>query len=556
MRKQVGIVTVHGTGDTALGPEGEKWFQTRSTFAQRLKARLAQHGVDAEILPFLWTGANSAREREKAAQKLERAIKRHAKERGPVHVIGHSHGGNVANETARILRWKSRLKFWNYLINPLSFVFPRKERIASLTTVGTPFFRSQLSTAESFGGAAFLLLLIISTIVIVPSGLSLAFQLFQVNMSYEQVLEDTRFWQSTDYSVDPNGRPRSDAEIAHLARERYNTNLGQRGIVLLMSTVYLFFIVPLIFIYPIALSGLARILRLRRKRNDTAVVHSIWHPNDEAISFLQRVETLPIEPFSRGSLWRSSRTAGIVWGVRAILWLVLAGLALMIAGWMGWDFPEAFKHFVFDNAVRPLYAETEDFAARYSEDALFITPAWLGGALAIVAVVGMPVVFVLIYLITRLLVFGLTLEIGLRNALNKGIGGVLKGIAFGQDGDERIGEVHTQSHCHGAHCVTLQGEVADRMQKAAGGAADKLIEKYRWALFTVGSDTNAALEKLATDAMTWESLIHTTYFDQPEIVDMIADYIIAQERAMEAESKTRKSSFSFGKQAAPELKPA
>jgi hypothetical protein len=31
--------------------------------------------------------------------------------------------------------------------------------------------------------------------------------------------------------------------------------------------------------------------------------------------------------------------------------------------------------------------------------------------------------------------------------------------------------------------------------------------------------------------MTWDSLIHTTYFDQPEIADMIADYIVTQQRA-------------------------
>lgn len=40
--KRVGIVTVHGTGDTAEGGDGDKWFQNGSAFAQRLKARLAE----------------------------------------------------------------------------------------------------------------------------------------------------------------------------------------------------------------------------------------------------------------------------------------------------------------------------------------------------------------------------------------------------------------------------------------------------------------------------------------------------------------------------------
>jgi hypothetical protein len=68
------------------------------------------------------------------------------------------------------------------------------------------------------------------------------------------------------------------------------------------------------------------------------------------------------------------------------------------------------------------------------------------------------------------------------------------------------------------------------MQAASTQAANALIEKYRWALFTVGEDTNSALSKLATDAMTWDSLIHTTYFEQPEVAEMIADFIAAQVR--------------------------
>jgi hypothetical protein len=34
-----------------------------------------------------------------------------------------------------------------------------------------------------------------------------------------------------------------------------------------------------------------------------------------------------------------------------------------------------------------------------------------------------------------------------------------------------------------------------------------------------------ALARLSEDAQTWKSLIHTTYFDQPEVVDALADYI-------------------------------
>jgi hypothetical protein len=34
--------------------------------------------------------------------------------------------------------------------------------------------------------------------------------------------------------------------------------------------------------------------------------------------------------------------------------------------------------------------------------------------------------------------------------------------------------------------------------------------------------------------MTWDSLVHTTYFDQPEVVDRIGDYISGVAKAESA----------------------
>jgi hypothetical protein len=545
--KRIGIVTVHGTGDTAAGPDGDKWFQNGSQFASRLKARLAAQGFDATILPFLWTGANSARAREDASRKLVKDIKRQSGKHGPLHVIGHSHGGNVANETARMLRWRPKFDMMSFLLNPMSALFRGKEKIASVTTVGTPFFRSQLSNAESFGGVAFLVLLIISTMALLFGGLFLALLFVQAHRSPDEIVE----WVRSLYATGPNGeliRPdgttASEAELREYAAATYQENLGQRPFLYLASTIYFIVVVPLLFIYPVAIMGLARIIRLRRKQNMRAQVHSIWHPHDEAIAFLQRVERMPLEPFPRGALWRSSRTAGIVWGVRVVNAIALAGLVILIAGLAGLDFPAQFKTdaasyltqtLVLPNSDDPNPQDAGIDAFRADE----IHPTIIGSALIIIAVVGMPILFGVVYVITRLLVFGLGLEVGLRGSLNNAVGGVLKGIAFGRDGDERVGEVATQSHCHGAQCTVLDGEVAARMQAGAGAAADKLIEKYRWALFSVGGTDNTALEALATDAMTWDSLIHTTYFDQPEIVDMIADYIVAQEQERDVSSEKK-----------------
>ena len=108
-------------------------------------------------------------------------------------------------------------------------------------------------------------------------------------------------------------------------------------------------------------------------------------------------------------------------------------------------------------------------------------------------------------------------------------------MAYGKDGDQTLCNVATTSHTINSKELTLTGPVAERMQAGAAVAANKLLEKYRWALFSVGADTNASLATLSTDAMTWDSLIHTTYFDQPEVSDTIGDHIAAEAKKMQAD---------------------
>ena len=114
---RIAIVTVHGTGDVAALDErklpvdaGDKWFQQGSVFADRLTKRLASHGVVADIIPHHWSGKNSAKGREQGAEKLAATLKEASKRYAGVHVVGHSHGGNVANDAASMLSWRRRKK--------------------------------------------------------------------------------------------------------------------------------------------------------------------------------------------------------------------------------------------------------------------------------------------------------------------------------------------------------------------------------------------------------------------------------------------------------------
>jgi hypothetical protein len=74
------------------------WFADGSEFRNRLTAALSQHGLSAQVSAFLWSGANSVRERDKAARQLVEHIR--AKQAGYPNsiqlLVAHSHGGNVA----------------------------------------------------------------------------------------------------------------------------------------------------------------------------------------------------------------------------------------------------------------------------------------------------------------------------------------------------------------------------------------------------------------------------------------------------------------------------
>ncbi len=69
------------------------------------------------------------------------------------------------------------------------------------------------------------------------------------------------------------------------------------------------------------------------------------------------------------------------------------------------------------------------------------------------------------------------------------------------------------------------------MLAASSRATQELFNEYRGSMFAVGVSNTNAINQLSTDAMTWDSLIHTTYFDQPEVADMIAVHIVGERAA-------------------------
>lgn len=445
---KVAIVTVHGTGDTAGGADGEKWFQRGSQFSQRLTAYLSGQGVNAEIVPHLWSGANSAWERERSADKLADRIRSLYNRYDTIHVIGHSHGGNVANDAAVLLKWGLRRN-------------AQREKFDSLTTVGTPFFNIRTGTPQRFAGMLFLVIAWASAVVF-------------------PLLAALLIWSAL-----------TGAQLMEI---------GSQQAEMVATAVYILIVGPcVLFMLDMSRQGIRRILRPKTGGKTRTSIFAVWHKNDEAIAFLQRVEDLNLEPFPRGSLYRGSRGAAIGFGVVAVLTIGLL------------------NPLIYSFGATDLMGMMEGIA----DEDIFSNIV----AMTIISLLLAPAIFTAVYFLYRFFVGGFVQEVGVRGSMNRFVGGVMRGVAMGRDGDQVLYSVSSKSHTHTTQESIVSGECADRMQQGANDAAGRLIEKYRWALFSVGGDTSASLTSLTTDAMTWNSLIHTTYFDQPEVVAAVGDHI-------------------------------
>lgn len=491
---RVAIITVHGTFDAAESDEGEKWFQRGgSAFLKRLSECLKGHRVEADFFPHRWSGRNSVRSRERSAERLAKLIRERSRTHASVHVIGHSHGGNIANDAAWMLGWPK----------PAAL-----QTLSSVTTVGTPFFRGEVSRADLLGAIVFLFLTVVTAIgVPIAIGtlvdrygdyspqraLMLAAHNARAELEHERVpLTEDAIAQRV-------------MELLPAITERYEAEqdeIERWWVVGALSAA------SLVFALPLAWQGVRRVRRLRAKARTEAQVHAIWHAHDEAMAFLRSTEQMNFEAFPKGALWRGTRTIGVVWGARMVVSFVALALLISVLRSMGLQ-PVSSVMGVFGGAF--------DGLIRYLQH----TP---GGELVAMSVAVAPIVFVITYFTAR--IFGGFLPEHLaRNAANNRIRRIVRAVAFGKDGDERIGPVSAQSHSFGTKDAPLSGEVAGRMRENASVAADKLLTKYRWEIFNLNAESAMIFRRIHEDIETWKSLIHTTYFDQPEIAVLVGDHI-------------------------------
>jgi hypothetical protein len=122
------IITVHGTG--ATGPEeGEAWWQKGSPFEKHIRELVESNNGNLEFKPLIWDGQNSETSRRNAAERLYEEVNQLETNEQRYCLIGHSHGGTVITTTL-LLSGSER---------------DRLPNLSRAITVATPFIRSTKS---------------------------------------------------------------------------------------------------------------------------------------------------------------------------------------------------------------------------------------------------------------------------------------------------------------------------------------------------------------------------------------------------------------------------
>jgi hypothetical protein len=278
---------VHGTFDGIANPAAPRWWEPTSPFWQAILAHSPHGTLDGTVQSFVWSGKNSAYEREVAARALAKELKALRARYDNIHLIGHSHGGNVIEDALERIAWNgARRPSFSKHKNP--------SKIRSVTTLGTPFLDRRESVLRK--------VLIILTLLLVI-GISLLAVLFAILAT-----------------------ALSGINVGGQASTPNPTKLYEAYAVAVL--------IPLAFLLPLVLLFIRNwhTLRFRRRTRTPANWLSVFHPQDEAIFLLTTTNANSYEFYQPGVISANARhklDAAIIFAGAAAL--VLFGLSLLAA---------------------------------------------------------------------------------------------------------------------------------------------------------------------------------------------------------------------------------
>ena len=480
------IVTVHGT--FASGPEeGEKWWQRGSPFQHELSRRVAAaDGGPVHIDPFIWDGQNSETSRRAAGRGLFHRLAQLTAQGEPTVVVGHSHGGSVIGaaliEAAKHGATLSSLRAWFTIGTPFIESVPQRLLFLRLGFLGKSAYVAMFTYlllgvlmlwqtgAEMEGPELLIGIVSVVTPFLLAHGLLQYFERNRLHLYRKptrQFAVDT-FGERWRSFMHPN-----DEALAGLKAVRdLDLAVFPSSLVVaplsLLSVVLLPALCLALLFSPSLMTSLADVF-----------FAAVFPPNDIADG--------------RAGLFASE---GHSLGENAFL-LVVSAAALPIAQFVQ---PEFFRD-------TPVWATVLLFA---SASLLF-----MGAGMAM-----------------TLLVSGSArvISAGLVRILNPATNAQLRRSAYGSDTlEDRAVDVNARPMWLGVGRPFLPASVAVPIEATSNTAISETVPKFRAAVGRLGAAKNESDRlDLLSEYLTWNELIHTSYFRDVRFADLVA-YALAQQ---------------------------
>jgi hypothetical protein len=273
------FLTVHGTFDGVPNPVEPRWWEPASAFWRTIFAPSQYGTLTGTVKSFVWSGKNSAFERELAARALVSELKALRKDFDNIHLIGHSHGGNVIEDALERIAWNGARR-------PSLSKHRCPSKVRSVTTLGTPFLDRREPVLRK-------ILIILMLILVVLVGLLIGFALIAV------------FWLS-------GGLKALTSDLTRLL-----------PFYLAMAAICVALVLPLLLLF----IRNWHTLRFRRSTRTPANWLSIFHPQDEAIFLLTSTNNANYEFYQSGVIAANVRRridAAVIFAASASLLLFIA----------------------------------------------------------------------------------------------------------------------------------------------------------------------------------------------------------------------------------------
>jgi len=475
--KKTILVTIHGTGAGESSAAEDSWWLEGSHFLGKLKKRLDLESNRIEILPFLWEGGpNSEESRRTAGKRLYELLKSYDVEGIDYYLVCHSHGGSVA---------------YSALLHSVDENQPLV-RLKCWCTVGTPFLEymrnrflwQRLSPLELgaymvCATATLVAVLSIITILLYPIVNSLISQIASLLLAKDLKLPASIINRDIPYFL-PYFVAGFIAHGALLLWERWKGRAQSK----------------------ISLSWITEKQKeaVLQRYSDTWV--GLCHPEDEAVSALSNIKDVNEEFVKQ----------------KFLLPLIPFSQFVILLGWRFTPFDEM------------IWIQLNPFIERklgaiLGESAIFYISAIMYGLLILLFI------FALGLLLKRI---AFSLGKPASKWINNAVWSSIRENVWGDDvNQEDVIRIEAYPPRFGGKFRMMPNTMADSLSEHSSKSAIRTLVKVREIL---GMTTNnnkdgnkSSPGKGAMDlrsdlskSLTWEELIHTSYFDVDNFIDLIA----------------------------------